>query len=148
MFGPGAGEIAPEAMSVWAPEYELASVWREIVYVTAAADGATTVTRTNSAVASTMNRFLRKTLVGHSPWIFNHAWVENSLPGNPLDEPDPGPRHLCATARRASKAIQPRQLFQPSASERGGRTTESAARGMVIYWYTIIPNGKLWNRPL
>ncbi len=65
--GPGAGETAPEAVRVWAPEYELASVWREIVYVTAAVDGAATMISTNSAAANIVNPFLRKTLRSPNP---------------------------------------------------------------------------------
>lgn len=64
MLGLGAGETAPEAVRVWAPEYELASVWSEIVYVTAPADGAATMARTISAVATAVNTFLRKSWFG------------------------------------------------------------------------------------
>lgn len=81
--GPGGGETAPEAKRVWAPEYELASVWTVIAYVAASIEGAVTTTRTTSVIASAVNDFLYKTLrVRGLPWLFNHA--RSSFPSGNL----------------------------------------------------------------
>lgn len=47
----------PDAVSVSVPKYELASVLTVIVYVTALADGATSMARTTSVVESATRFF-------------------------------------------------------------------------------------------